>query len=138
MRLIAAAVLAILFLAAPGVVRAQEAPPPGSCFTTEEEFIASAVNVNKAKVMVASDKARDVIVGEINRARVGAKLWPFEADLLRIGLIQHEGRLLVGIAMFKDGCVVPGSVKVVEAQAWIAFILDLGLSMDDFALERRA
>ena len=40
--------------------------------------------------------------------------------------------------MFKDGCVVPGSVQVVQADAFIAFIMGLGLSMDDFKPEEDA
>ena len=140
MRLLSPAVLAIL-LAAPA-----PAPAAGQtvvlqdtrCITTEDEFIASAVRVNKAKVRVATDRAREVVLAEINRHRVAAKLWAFEADKLSVGLMQHEGRLYVGVVMFMDGCVVPGSVKVIPAENWIAFIVGLGLSMDDFKPEQGA
>ena len=66
MRLIAIAVLAVA-LAAP--VRADDPPAPGVCFNTEKDFIDSAVRVNKAKVMTASPRARDVILDSINEAR---------------------------------------------------------------------
>lgn len=135
MRLVLAAVLALL-LAAPA--HAEEPPPPGQCFTTEQDFLASAVNVNKAKVLVASATARDLILDRINSARHQAGLWEFEADKLSIGVIQHNGALYVGVVMFKDGCVVPGTVKIFEAQFWIAFLAELGLSMDDFKPEQDA
>lgn len=135
MRLVLAAVLALL-LASPA--HAEEPPPPGQCFTTEAEFIESAVRVNKAKVLVASDTARHRVLDKINAARHQAGMWEFEADKLSIGVIMHQGRMLVGVAMFKDGCVVPGSVKVFEAEVWIAFLVELGLSMDDFKPEQGA
>jgi hypothetical protein len=130
MRLVAFAVLAIL-LASP-------ASAQSICATTEEDFIASAVRVNQAKVLVANDKAREVILAKINNARLSAKLWAFEADKLSIGVISHDNQLLVGIVMFKDACVVPGTVKIVAAHDWIAFLLELGLSMDDFKPEQGA
>jgi hypothetical protein len=34
--------------------------------------------------------------------------------------------------------VVPGSVKVIPAENWVAFIVGLGLSMDDFKPEEGA
>lgn len=135
MRLIAAAVLAIC-LALPA--HADDPPAPGACFTSEQEFLESALRVNKAKVMMASAHARNVIVDRINAARAEAKLWAFEADKLAIGVISYDGRLVVGVVMFKDGCVVPGSVQVVQADAFIAFITDVGLSMDDFKPEEGA
>lgn len=135
MRLAAFAVLALL-LAAPA--SAQEAPAETICVTTEEDFIASAVRVNNAKVLVANDKAREAILAKINGARLSAKLWAFDADKLAIGVISHDNQLLVGIVMFKDACVVPGTVQIVTAQDWIAFILELGISMDDFKPEQGA
>ena len=59
-------------------------------------------------------------------------MWELEADTFAIGLIMDKGKLLIGIVMFKDHCVVPGTVKVFEAQEFIAYIVQLGLSMDDF------
>jgi hypothetical protein len=135
MRLAAIAVLALL--SAPAAAQTI-VPQTTSCITTEDEFMASAVNVNKAEVRVATDHARVTVLEEINRHRVAAQLWAFEADKLSVGIIQHEGRLYVGVVMFKAGCVVPGSVKVIPAENWVAFIVGLGLSMDDFKPEEGA
>lgn len=110
-------------------------PPATACFATQQDFMASAANVN-AKVYTASDKARDVIVGKINEARRSAHLWDFEVDKLSIGIFTKDGVMYIGTVMFKDGCVVPGSVKVFPADLYIAFLIENGLSMDDFAQER--
>jgi hypothetical protein len=107
------------------------------CAVTEEDFLNSAINNSNAKVFVASKKAMDIIIGDINNARVQAKLWAFEADKLRIGLIKHNGQILIGVAMFKDRCVVPGSVKVFPAAVFVTYITNLGLSMDEFKPEQR-
>lgn len=130
---LAAAVLALMLAVAP----AHSTEPPAACAVTEEEFLASAARV-KADVMVAAPAARDTIIATINEARAKANLWPFEADKLVIGVIMDEGQLLVGVAMFKDRCVVPGSVKVVAADQWVSFVLGLGISMDDFRKENGA
>lgn len=136
MRLIAAAVLASLFLAAPGIARAQEVHP--ACAVTEADFLDRAVKVNGATILVASEKARETILTEINTHRKKAGLWLLEADRISIGLIKNNGALYVGIAMFKDGCVVPGSVHIVAASDWVAFATGIGLSMDDFAKQSDA
>lgn len=128
-----AAVLALLLAMLP----AHADEPPAICAVTESDFMASAARV-KAEVRVASPAARNKIISAINKARAGAKLWPFEADKLVIGIIMDNGTLLVGVAMFQDRCVVPGSVKVVPADQWVSFTLGLGISMDDFQKENGA
>jgi hypothetical protein len=85
-----------------------------------------------AKMKLANDKAREAILTSINDARLKAGLWAFEADELMIGIIRDKGNILIGIVMFKDHCVVPGSVKVFASGAFVQGIMGLGLSMDDF------
>jgi hypothetical protein len=110
---------------------ASHAPVPAACAITEDQFLASARNMN-AKIRVAEDHARVAIINNINDARLKANMWALEADNLMIGIIQDKGQLLVGIVMYKDHCVVPGTVKVFPAQDFVAFLVELGLSMDDF------
>jgi hypothetical protein len=110
---------------------------PATCQTTESEFMASAKNLNAAP-RVANGKAKVAIVEAINAERAKKGLWLFEVDDLMVGLIQREGKLLVGIVMFKDHCVVPGSVIVATAMEFISFITGLGLSMDDFVAVKGA
>lgn len=138
MRLIAAAVLALAFAIATPASAQTVAQQTSVCGITEAEFLASAVRKNNAKVMVASDAARHLILEKINESRRHTGMWDLEADKLMVGIIRHEGRTVIGIVMFKDGCVVPGTVKVVEAQAWIAFLTELNLSMDDFTKQEEA
>lgn len=113
------------------VSHADHAQVPAACVTSEAEFLASSKNLN-AKIRVASDHARKVFIDYVNEARTKSGLWAFEADDLLIGLIQKDGQMLVGTVMFKDHCVVPGSVHVFAATDFIGFIVGLGLSMDDF------
>jgi len=110
---------------------ANHAQVPAACAVSEARFLASARNMN-AKMRVATDHAREVLMGRINEARAKAGMWLLEADTFMIGLIQDKGKLLVGIVMFKDHCVVPGTVKVFDAQEFISFIVQAGLSIDDF------
>jgi hypothetical protein len=115
------------------MAQANHAMVPASCAVPESQFFVSVKNLN-AKMYVASDAARGIILAKINEARVAANMWAFEADTFMVGVFQDKGRLLIGLVMFKDHCVVPGSVKVFEAQAFIGFLVELGLSMDDFTL----
>lgn len=115
------------------MAQANHAMVPASCAVPESQFFVSVKNLN-AKMYVASDAARDIILAKINEARVAANMWAFEADTFMVGVFQDKGRLLIGLVMFKDHCVVPGSVKVFEAAVFIGFLTELGLNMDDFTL----
>jgi hypothetical protein len=113
------------------IAQANNAQIPAACAVTEDQFLGSAKNMN-AKIMVASDAARAAIIDKINEARTKAGMWELEADSLMIGIIQDKGQILVGIVMYKNHCVVPGTVKVFPAQDFVGFLVELGLSMDDF------
>jgi hypothetical protein len=119
-----------LFLFVP-VSHANHAPVPMVCKTTEADFLLSAKNMN-AKQRVATPKAKEALLTAINAERSKAGQWAFEADNFMIGVIVHKGKLLIGTVMFKDHCVVPGTVHVFNADEFVAFIVGLGLSMDDF------
>jgi hypothetical protein len=125
-----------LFLFVPSS-QASHAPVPMACATTEADFLDSAKRQNYA-VRVANAKAKEALLTAINAERAKHGQWAFEADDFMIGVIKHQGRLLVGTAMFKDHCVVPGTVHVFNASEFVAFITGLGLSMDDFAEQRPA
>lgn len=113
------------------MAKADHAPLPATCAVKDSDFLASAKNMN-AKIRQANDKARIAIMDKINTARAQAGMWALEADIFMIGILQDKGKLLVGVVMFKEHCVVPGTVKVFAAEEFIVFITELGLSMDDF------
>lgn len=113
------------------MAKADHAPLPAACATSDAQFLASVKNMN-AKMRVANSKAHLSIMHKINEARAQGGIWALEADVFMIGLIVDKGKLLVGIVMFKDHCVVPGTVQVFTAEDFVAFITELGLSMDDF------
>jgi hypothetical protein len=119
-----------LFLFVPSS-QANHAPVPMVCKTTEKDFLLSAKNMN-AKQRVATPKAKEALLKAINAERTKAGQWAFEADDFMIGVLTHKGKLLIGTVMFKDHCVVPGTVHVFNADEWVGFIMGLGLSMDDF------
>jgi hypothetical protein len=115
------------------MAQANHALVPASCAVAESQFFVSVKNLN-AKMYVANDAARDAIISKINEARLAAQQWAFEADTFMVGVFQDKGRTLIGTVMFKDHCVVPGTVKVFEAEAFIAFLTELGLGINDFTL----
>jgi hypothetical protein len=119
-----------LFLFVP-FSQANHAPVPMVCKTTEADFLLSAKNMN-AKQRTANAKAKEALLKAINAERTKAGQWAFEADDFMIGVLTHNGQLLIGTVMFKDHCVVPGTVHVFRADEWVGFIMGLGLSMDDF------
>lgn len=124
--------LAVTLLVTPS--QASTTPPPTVCSITEDDFYASAKNLNP-RIYVASENAREQIMGKINIARISAKLWPLEADKLAVGVFEDKGQTYAGIVMFKDHCVVPGTVKVFPIEQWVAFLAEIGLSKKDFTLE---
>lgn len=108
-----------------------------SCAVTDTKFYDSARSI-KARILVASDKARDTFVGKVNEARVKVGQSAFDVDTLAVGLFTKDGQMYVGTVMIKDHCVITGTVKVFPAEDFVGFLVSLGLSLDDFAPERGA
>lgn len=104
------------------------------CAVSEDNFYASVKNLN-ATIYVASDSARQIILEKINAARAASGLWSLEADKVAVGVFVDKGQQYAGIVMFKDDCVVPGTVKVFPLSQWIGFLTELGLSKEDFTHE---
>tara|TARA_R110000868_G_scaffold154114_1_gene380157 strand:+ start:176 stop:583 length:408 start_codon:yes stop_codon:yes gene_type:complete len=125
--------LALIFIA-PVLARA------GAVCTTasEEAFIGDAVAKNNAKVYKATDKARDIILGAINAARISAGQEPFLVDTVMIGVFEYNAAVYVGTVMFKDHCVVRDTVKVFPNNEWAAAMAQFGLTTADFVQLRGA
>lgn len=104
------------------------------CAVSEDNFYASVKNLN-ATIYVASDRARQLILDKINIARASSGLWLLEADKVAVGIFADKGQQYAGIVMFKDDCVVPGTVKVFPLSQWVGFLTELGLSKEDFTHE---
>lgn len=124
--------LALIFVA-PVLAHAQTA-----CLVTKQAFLDKVISDTKAEIYVASDKARDVIMGAINDARANAGNEPFLVDTLMVGVFSKGNDVLVGTVMFKDGCVVTGSVHVFYLNDWDDFLNQVGLSIKDFSKLRGA
>lgn len=111
---------------------------PACSTKSEDDFIAGAIKNNNAQVLKANDKARIAILTAINDARLKVGQTAFDVDSLMIGVFSYEGNQYVGTVMFKNHCVVVGTVKVFRADEFMAFLNQMGLTPDDFILMRGA
>lgn len=134
MRAFFAAVLALAFFAAPVLANDKV------CVLGDEAEFRADVARLKPKMFRASEKAVAAILNAINLNRAKSGTYPMEADKILIGVIPPDGsnETMVGIAMFKDGCVVPGSVHLLPVAAWAEFLTLAGLSPADFIVETSA
>jgi hypothetical protein len=120
---LATAALAIA-LAAPASAQTVIAKTP--CAMGEAQFLKG------KKALMATPKARDAVIAEINKHRPTD---PLTADRMAIAPLGGSEQPMIGVVMFKDKCVLPGTVKAFPLNAWMAFIGSIGLSMDDFVRE---
>jgi len=102
-----------------------------ACKTHDTAFYKHAEDL-KAKVFIATDKARTEILSRINAARVDAGMEPFNVDTLAIGIFEYQGQVYAGTVMFKKHCVVEGTVKTFPVDQFIGFLEQIGLSIQDF------
>ena len=100
--------------------------------STEQEFY-DTVSVRSATMMVATAKARDMIMDRVNESRKANGLFLIEVDKFVIGIFEEGQNVYVGTVGFKDKCVVPGTVAVVPASQWVSFTVSIGVSSDDFS-----
>lgn len=104
-----------------------------SCqIATEGDFYAT-VAPRKPIIMVANEAAERKIVDAFNKTRREQGVFQLEIDTFVIGIFQEAGQLYIGTVAFKDRCVVPGTVTVVEAPKWVAFTTSLGIQPKDFS-----
>ena len=120
--------LSAIGILAPSTARA-EAPTP--CQVTERQFMAAAGQ----KALVATPKATVAILGEINRMRVAAGVFPLQADRITVVPRQVGGQTMLGVVMVKDSCVLLDMARTFPVEAWMTFLGGLGLSQDDFVRE---
>lgn len=77
------------------------------CITpTQTEFLEE----NKdhiLKLHVVPDEKLQVYLTELNIKRAAVKMFPMEADIMLLGELKQG---IFGIVLFKDHCVVPGSI----------------------------
>lgn len=98
---------------------------------SEADFYASVAH-RKPKVFLANDKARNTILDAVNADRKAKGMFLIEADTFVIGHFIDSGMTYVGLVAFKDRCVVPGTVAVMDARQWVSFMLVVGVTANDF------
>lgn len=105
---------------------------------SRQEFFDSVAKI-KPTIYRAAPKALAAIIAKINEPRAKAGQFPIEADEFYVGIFTTDkGILMAGVVMFKDGCIVPGTVTSMPIDQWAAFMAALGISRDDFYDVREA
>lgn len=83
----------------------------------------------KFQVMVLHPEDLQKLLNFINAKREALKMYPFEADELILAFLptKDSGPAKVGVVMFKDGCVVPGTMLVFATAEFIKLLVDAGI-----------
>lgn len=99
---------------------------------TEQQFY-DTVSAKNATIMVANNKARDMIMEKVNKNRKANGLFLIEVEKFVIGIFEEGSNVYVGTVGFTEKCVVPGTVAVVPASQWVSFTVSIGVNSDDFS-----
>lgn len=102
----------------------------GHCVVQSEKDFEAYVAQKNFNMYALSPAALQKFLKLMNDQRAKAKAFPLEADKISFAVIDKEKKL-VGIVMFKDGCVVPGTVLVFDLDTIIAFMKQAGITMDE-------
>lgn len=99
----------------------------------EDDFIASAEGAG-TELFDANARGFSGYLKLTNEQRVKRHLWLLEGDKMVIARYKwkiKEG-YAIGVVMFKDGCMVPGSAYQLDEFEFLLKLEPIGLSMDDF------
>ena len=125
------AISVIVIMLQPSPARADDRTP---CQVTERQFMAAAGQ----KALVATPRATVAILGEINRMRAAAGVFPLQADRILVSPRQVGGQTMLGVVMTLQHCVLLDLARTFRVQDWMVFLMTLGLSQDDFVKEMTA
>lgn len=123
-KLLASALLAFVFLAPPA--NAETICPPGNSYSSFMEF---AFTIPKIKVYELNAEGRELWLAKVNKERLEQKLFPYIADRISIGIMTLKGQISVGIVLFYDDCVLPGTVVNWSEEKFDTFTEEAGLKM---------
>jgi hypothetical protein len=123
--IIGLAVLTLLTFAGMFGSRPAQAEMPQCQVATEKYFIEKMQGLTPPPTILEADpEVLLLFLAKVNRLRAKQNLWLLEADRMVIGRMAHG----IGVALFKDGCVVPGSITVVTPQ----YLAEMGLEPEGF------
>ena len=110
---------ALAFMVTGAAVNAADKP---KCVTpTQTEFLEQ----NKDHIIklhvVPMDKMKEFLF-QVNNKRASAKLYPWEADIMLLAELKTGW---IGIALFKDTCIVPGTVIAGPMAKMLMFMREL-------------
>ncbi len=92
-----------LVVIAPSIARAADKE---CVIATKEEFFMKAQTMIEKSSVVHPDKLK-VFIGNVNAGRAKNKLVPLEADMMLVAKLRNGA---IGTVMFKNNCVVPGTI----------------------------
>ena len=101
---------------------------------SEEEFIRSTAGINPV-LLSADGLPLAKILTELNRTRVEAGLFSFEADHILVGVWSKGGKINVSFALFQNGCLLPGTSQTKTIYEWLKIAEAAGVTCDDFRAE---
>jgi hypothetical protein len=86
--------------------------------TTQDHFIERMQKTAQPlELLMATKETREAFLKTLNEKRAAKDLWAIEADTFLIG----KRPIGVGMVMFKDGCVVPGTIQMVSYETFELF-----------------
>lgn len=128
--------LAALLLTTPAVAQTEKQP---CSLATRAEFLTIVEKQTKV-ILAAKPSALVKIMRKINAPRVAAGKYELEADEMLIGILQNSTtkETKIGFVFFYNGCVVPGGIGTLDAEAFAIFMQEAGVSFEDFQKEMSA
>lgn len=104
-----------------------------ACTTaTKTEFIDDVSKLN-ITIYKATPRGLSIMLTKVNKFRAQSKQFLLEADEFYIGkFITEQGVAMVGLVMFKNDCVVLGTVTSMTIEQWNVFLKEMEMSEDDF------
>lgn len=102
------------------------------CIVQSEKDFEVYVAQKNFDMYTLSKPALEKFLKLMNDERAKVQAFPIEADKVSMAIIDPE-RKLVGLVMFKDGCVVPGTVLVFNLSDIINFMKKAGITPEEIS-----
>lgn len=121
-KLLASAMLAF-FIATPQAYA-------GTCLPgNDSQSFMSYVATLPVKIFELNSRGRGAYITHANKLRAEAKLFPLQVDRVIFGVFKDSKK--IGVVMFYDGCVVPGTVATIIDDVFFTFLEAAGVDPDD-------
>jgi hypothetical protein len=99
--------------------------PPNHSYT---EFLATNSDLQGLRVFNMNEEGVANFLNLINTGLKERNQEPINADLVAVGIFNMSGSVRVGLAAFKDSCVIPASIISMSEQGFERFMSDAGIT----------